>query len=757
GAFAEAGLDRPVHLMGICGVGMAGLAYLLAKRGWRVSGCDALAESWTEPLRAAGIPVAEGHAPDHVTGCAGLIVTTAVPADHPERRAAEAAGIPVFRRGEVLATLHAGVSGIAVCGTHGKTTTACFTTRLLQELGEEPAWCIGGTTRRLGFVAGGPALEAGTTLVAEADESDGTLAAYHPEMLVLNNLDVDHLEHFKDVDDLHACFRRAVAQTRGGVIVCRDHPVAWETAQGAKVPLLSFGFSAEADLRATNADCRATVTAFNLVYRGTTCPVYLPVAGRHNILNALGAAGVALQRGYPLERVAQALSAACSELPGRRFEVMVDAPERGIQVVADYAHHPVELRKAVEMARLANPNRLRVVFQPHRYTRTLALREAFPGAFEEADEVILLPVYAASETPIPGGGIADLYAAFREAGKVPVLLARSIDEVEAHLNATTCSGDTVLVAGAGDVIALAQRLKRSWANLPPPPPAAEPVDLSRFSHYRVGGSALMELEVGHIRTLSALVEGFVKDRFPFRVVGMGSNSWFSDCFFPGAVIRLTPPETGAIRRVGDREVEVLAAVKGMVLLAWLEEQGLSGLECMEGIPGTVGGWLAMNAGAHGGAIGDHVVSIRCLNHDGKDDTLLSCSCGFGYRRCEALRERVAFSCRLALEKAAPEAIRAKRLAFREKRIPLAGLRTCGSVFRNPPGDSAGRLLDEAGCKGLRVGGAAVTGFHANIIATEAGANASDVLALASLMYGRVKARKGIELIPEISGLDVLTC
>lgn len=751
--FSTSGQNRQIHLMGICGVGMAGLAYLLAKRGWRVSGCDASTEAWTQALREAGVSVTEGHSPDHVQTCSGMVVTTAVAPDHPERRAAEAAGIPVFRRGEVLATLLSGLRGIAVCGTHGKTTTACFTARLLQELDDDPAWCIGGATRRLGFVAGGPALSSDTLLVAEADESDGTLASYHPAILVLNNLDIDHLEHFRDVEDLHACFKRAVTQTREAVVACRDHPVAWKVAQSGTVPVIGFGFSSEADFRADDVDCRATLTAFNLVYQGNKYPVYLPVAGRHNILNALAAAAVAVRLGHSVEKVAQALTAACVELPGRRFEVMVDVPDRHIRVIADYAHHPVELRKAVEMARLSEPARLRVIFQPHRYTRTRALRDDFPSAFEAADEVILLPVYAASEAPIPGGGIADLYAAFRAAGRTPTLLARSIEEVENHLNATTRSGDTVLIAGAGDVIALARRLQASWSKMPPPPPAATPVPLSRYSLFGVGGNALMRLEVNHIRTLAGLLEGFEQDRFPYRLVGMGANSWFSDLFFPGTILQLVPPENGAIRRVGETEVEVLAAVKGMTLLAWLEAEGLSGLECMDSIPGTVGGWLAMNAGAHGGCIGDHVVSIRCLNHEGKDDTLINRSCGFGYRTCEALRDRVAFSCRLALSQATPEAVRGKRLAIRAKRIPLAGLRTCGSVFRNPPGDSAGRLLDEAGCKGLRVGGAFVTDFHANVIATETGANASDVLALANLMRDRVKARTGIELVPEIRGLD----
>jgi len=758
-------------MMGVCGVGMAGVAYLLANRGWRVSGCDAHLNPLAVWLQAEGVPVAEGHDPAHVEGLDRVIVTPAVSEDNPELAAARARGLPVFRRGEVLAALLSQGRGVAVCGAHGKTTTSCFTARLLQELGADPGWCIGGSTRRLGGVAGGH----GPLLVAEADESDGTLALYRPAVTVLNNIDLDHLEHFDGEASLEACFRQAVTQTREGVAVCRDNERAWRVAQAAAVPVLDFGFSAAAALRAVELHVDARSVSFGIVYRGKEWGrVTLGVSGRHNALNALGAAAAALLLGYEPSPVFNALSAACDELPGRRFESVADVP--GYRFVADYAHHPAELKAAVEMARVQNPGRLIVVFQPHRYTRTLALGPEFPAAFAAADEVILLPVYAASEAPLEGGCIEDLYDWFRktedggrraEDGGRRVKLARTRDEAWAYLRQALRPDDLLLIAGAGDVIGLADLIRedvaRGWPARRDPEgfeaalrqvPGAEVVPfgaLAGWSFFGVGGWARWRVEVSDEAALAAVVRLCAGLGVPWRMAGAGANAWFSDLGEPGCVVRFA---AGAFRELEVRgeEVEAGCGWKGPALLDRLEREGLSGLECLDSVPGTLGGWLAMNAGAHGGEIGPHVAWIRCLNPDGKVTILAPVDCGFSYRRCAGLQGRVALACGLRLARAEEASVKARRQAVRAKRIPLAGLRTEGSVFRNPAGDSAGRLLDQAGCKGLRIGGARVTEFHANIVAVDDPCTASDVLALVMRIRGRVERRCGVALSPEISGL-----
>ena len=432
------------HFLGIGGVGMAGVAFLLKAQGRSVSGCDLYSTPRTRWLEECGIPVAVGHSAAHITPAIHeLIVTPAVPPDNPEIAAARAADLTVRSRGEVLASLVNAADGIAVCGTHGKTTTATFITRLLQNLGASPSWCIGGETGAM------PVAGVGTgPLVVEADESDGTLALYRPRTLVLNAVDFDHLEHFNSKDDYFNCYRAAIRQTSGTVIVCADHPQALALAEGNAV---TFGFAPEAQVNAADWPD-------------------IPVLGRHNVANALAAIAVALSRGFTREQISAALPDAVAALPDRRFELVAES--NGVRVYTDYAHHPAELKCAIDMARALHPARLRVMFQPHRYSRTKALRDEFPPAFAAADEVVLAPVYAAFEEPIPGGDITDLYAAF--GGQTPhdgtggqspcVIWARSLDEGWQHLLRTARPGDILMLLGAGDIINLVPRVKAELAS-----------------------------------------------------------------------------------------------------------------------------------------------------------------------------------------------------------------------------------------------------------------------------------------------------
>jgi UDP-N-acetylmuramate--L-alanine ligase/UDP-N-acetylenolpyruvoylglucosamine reductase len=754
-------------MLGVCGVGMAGVAHLLARRGWCVDGCDAHLGPLAPWLREAGVELREGHDPAHLaeSGAGRVIVTPAVSESEPELAAARALGLPVYRRGEVLAALVGESRGVAVCGAHGKTTTSCFAARLLQELGARPGWCIGGATRALGGVAGRGESD---LLVVEADESDGTLALYSPAVAVVTNIDLDHLEHFDGEEALAECFRRAVVQTREGVAVCVESARAMEVARAATAPLLTFGFGAEARLRASAVRVGPEEISFDLSLGGAALGrVALGVSGRHNVLNALGAAAAALLLGYAPERVAAALPAACGELPGRRFEPVSAAG--GIRCVADYAHHPAELKAAVAMARVRGARRLVAVFQPHRYTRTRALGADFPAAFAEADEVILLPVYAASEPPLEGGGISDLYAHFRSspATAQKVALARSLGEAWAYLRQSLRAGDLLLIAGAGDVIGLADLIRadagRGWPERRDPEGFEEALgrvagarveprgSLAAWSYLGVGGCARWRVEAADAEALAAVWRLCRERGVTWRFVGAGANAWFSDLGEPGCVARWAD---GACREWSVDGASAVAGCgwRGPALLDCLEREGLSGLEFLEGVPGTLGGWLSMNAGAHGGEIGGRVAWIRCLNPDGKVTILSPQDFGFSYRRCAGLEGRVALACGLRLERAEPGAIRAARQAVRAKRMPLAGLRTLGSVFRNPPGASAGRLLDAAGCKGLCVGGARVTDFHANVVAAERSATASDVLALVWRMRARAARASGVWLRPEICGL-----
>jgi len=751
-----------IHMVGVCGVGMAGVARLLAARGYHVSGCDASLNELVPSLRKAGVAVLKGHAPSHVTALsdnACLIVTPAVECNEPELVAARARGLPLYFRGAALASLVSDSFGIAVCGTHGKTTTSCFATRLFQELGSDPGWCIGGYTEDLGTVA---STGDNHLLVVEADESDGTLQFYHPALTVVNNIDIDHLEHFDGEKSLVECFRKVMAQSRRGVCVCRDDERAYKTAVAVGANLLDYGLSELAALRAASVVVKAGYAAFNLIYNDIDYGrVELGIGGRHNILNALGAASAALMYGFAVEDIVRSLPAACAQLPGRRFEEICFVD--GVRFIADYAHHPVELKAAVEMAAACKPKRLIAVFQPHRYTRTLAMGDQFPSAFQGVDEVILLPVYAASEQLIEGGDICDLYAHFRR--QLPdqkITLARDLKECWFLLQNMLAGGDMVLIAGAGDVIDLRNYLhedltgkdfsafEREFQSV-----AQITVDrgaaLNGCTIFPTRGCARYLIEVEDCAGLQAVTALCSTYNVRCRISGAGMNSWFSDCGFDGCIIRFRPGSFARYKVTGD-QVEVGCGLSGPRLQEMLEESGLTGLEFLEGVPSSVGGWLAMNAGAHGSEIGDCVLKVDYINSENELASVAVDGCGFSYRHCEVLDRGIAVSCTLQLKSDERASIKAKRRAFSEKRIPLKGLRTAGSVFLNPLPDSAGRLLDQAGCKGLRIGGAYVTGFHANIIAVDEHAWGSDVAALIQMMQNRVLFDSHMKLVPEICGM-----
>ena len=609
--------QRTVHFIGIGGVGMAALAVLLKNRGCEVSGCDLSRSARTDWLESLGVLVALGHDPAHVDGVDEVVATPAVARDNPEL--VVSAG-RVRMRGEVLAEIvNAAPDSIAVCGSHGKTTTATFVAKLLLALGEDVEWAIGGETGDFP-VAGGKGV-----LVVEADESDGTLALYRAKTLVVTNCDYDHPDYFKTQADYDACFNTARRQS-GDVV------------EGEGLAPLAF-------LDAVDA--------------------FVALAP-HNRKNARVAVEVALRRGHSQEAIAAALPEAVASLPDRRFQKIVDG------VYTDYAHHPAEMACAVAMARQICRGVLRVLFQPHRYSRTKALLSDFPASFALADEVVLCPVYAAFEPPIEGGDIADLYKVTREAG-VRVMLARTCEEAWEHARNSMGLDDVTLLLGAGDIISLAPIVRRG------------------------ADTTLRKILIGH-----------------------GSNTWKSDLNLSVEYVKANGP-------AGESGASLIAAYPS--LCPW-----------MAGIPGTIGGWVKMNAGAFGHSISEVISAVKV---DGK--WIPAEDCGFGYRTSAINGEIQDVKWRNSVcEGGTPADFRARR-----KNFPPG---TKGSVFKNPPGDFAGRLLEEAGAKGLRVGGAYVWEEHANVIVSGPGATPSDFLALSRLMRNKVFFKFGIRLEPEVTGL-----
>jgi UDP-N-acetylenolpyruvoylglucosamine reductase len=411
------------------------------------------------------------------------------------------------------------------------------------------------------------------------------------------------------------------------------------------------------------------------------------------------------------------------------------------------------------------------VFQPHRYTRTLALGRDFPAAFAGVDELVLLPVYAASEKPLPGGSVWDLYRLFREQSRFAVSLASSLAHAWACFKRRLEPGDVFLVVGAGDVERIADwaraeigakglealspvgDMRAAVARLSLVETALREMEpLAARTTLGVGGPADLWAEIGCESDLVRLLGWCRETGVPFHLVGAGSNLVVSDLGVAGVVGRLTGRVFHGVRR----EQTVLVAGGGVPLqrlLGYAEEQGLSGLEFLDGIPGTVGGAVRMNAGAWGEETGARVRRVRGVRPDGTEATLAAGELNFGYRSCRTLEGWIVLEVWLACGESTPGAVRERRAGFASRRAWMKGLRSAGSVFKNPLGQSAGQLLEAAGFKGYAVGGAMFSPLHANVITTRPGAQGSDVVALMQTARETVEARSGIRLEPEVVFLE----
>jgi UDP-N-acetylmuramate--L-alanine ligase/UDP-N-acetylenolpyruvoylglucosamine reductase len=759
-----------IHCAGICGVGMAGVAYLLKVQGFEVTGCDIQINSLAEWLRVNNIEVLEGHSCSHINQNTKLVIrSSAVPETNEEIVFATERKIPVFLRGEILPRLAEQYRCcIAIAGTHGKTTTSFFVTQLLKWLGYSPSWCIGGKIVSLG----GPAGYGGEKgiIVLEGDESDGTLALYFPDIAVVTNIEPDHLEHFQSFERLKQCFQTFVSQTKRRVIFCADDPGVSSVCKTIEKSF-SYGISENAMLKAVNIEMSPESSSFDVVCEGNNLGrMKLPVPGRHNITNALAAWAVLREFDIESDRLIKAFETV--RLPHRRFEKIVDAEDA--VVISDYAHHPGEIQALVKTAEMVwkkdkgnkLSRRLRMIFQPHRYTRTKALGSEFPPAFTGVDELVLLPVYPASEQPIYGGSIWDLYVHFRSVPGIVPEIATSLEEIWLYLQRSFRRGDMLIVAGAGDVEKVAEWLKEMFdknVNIDGKElnllvhelqmkmkssvlMVNEP--LARRTTLGVGGNADIWSEIGSLFDLQNVLEVSRQCGLPFHIIGSGSNLLVSDLGVRGFVVRLTGPDFTRVT-FQSRNVTAGAGVPVAALLDQLEEKGLGGLEFLQGIPGSVGGAVAMNAGAMGHEIGERVEKVRCMGYDGVERVKDSSELDFCYRGCKGVKDTIILDVTFKLEFSDSEHIRKERAKALAKREWQRGIRSAGCVFKNPEGDFAGRLLENAGLKGRRVGGARVFEQHANFIVTEDGATASDVLALMGLMKNEVAFRTGIELEPEI--------
>jgi len=437
-----------VHFVGIGGYGMSALAELALARGEAVSGCDARPNARSERLAGLGVRVFAGHDPGHLPASGRLVYSTDVAADLPELVAARARGLDVVHRSQLLAEALAGGYAIAVTGTHGKTTTSALTTHLIAASGLDPVGIVGGEVDGWG---GGVRLGRGRVVVGEADESDASFLRYHPDVAVVTNVEPEHLEHYGgDFGRVLAAYARFVGQIRpgGAAVVWAEEPHRTAVTQGFAGRVRTFGDGSGADIRAADVVHAPTGSTFTVVRDGAVLGrVALSLPGPHNVRNALAAIEAALLTGARWDALAPALARFTNAR--RRFERIYEGPA-GL-VVDDYAHHPTEIRAVLDAARTVGATRVCAMFQPQRYVRTKALWHEFAGAFAEADDVLILDVYApAGEAPIEGvsgEALARAIASRHARARYAPSLAAAVDMAEAAWQ----PGDLWLTMGAGDV------------------------------------------------------------------------------------------------------------------------------------------------------------------------------------------------------------------------------------------------------------------------------------------------------------------
>lgn len=444
------------HFVGVGGIGMSAIARILLARGVDVSGSDVSASPLVEELRAEGARVTLGHASQNVAGADVVVVSSAIDRSNPECVAAARAGIPVFHRGEMLARLLAGRRGIAVCGTHGKTTTTAMTHAVLRGGGIDAGLVLGGIDGSLGTNA-----RSGTShwFVTEADESDGSFALLEPAVAIVTNLENDHLTSDDELPGLVRAFGEFLAKLPddGFAVVGVDNSLSASlTLHDLRAPVVTFGLEAPARFRTANLSFRDFGSSFDVLdgerRLGT---IELKVPGTMNVQNALAAISVGCVLDLPFAGIAAALR----EFRGvrRRFEILLSNDR--LTIVDDYAHHPTAVRATIAAARHYHRGALVVAFQPHRYTRTAYLAAEFADALQGADRVYLTPVYAASEPAIPGVSERSIGESLRNGACVDYVT--SVEELESRILAEAPAGAMVLMLGAGNITDVAGRLAAS--------------------------------------------------------------------------------------------------------------------------------------------------------------------------------------------------------------------------------------------------------------------------------------------------------
>ena len=752
---------QSIFMIGIGGMGMAPLAIYLVGEGHIVNGYDdSLSESMRRILESAGVGLSSNK---EIPSESDVIVhSTAISITHRLMRSAVQSGMTILSRGEMLANQAEGKQLIAVVGSHGKTTTSAMIAHILKKREIDAGYIGGGLSNDESMP---PAWNSSSRwLIAEVDESDGSIEHFSPEITLLTNLDWDHTEHYPRKADFFNAFRRLFKRTRKRVLLPFEqiHELVDLHPEKGGPDVSYFGEQGDYSGEVHSRGRSGGELILRGIFRERTEQVN--ANGFFNMHNALAALAVCHCMGF------DELSGGLSEFKGiqRRQAILYD--NKTLSVLADYAHHPTEISALLKCAREWFPERqLTVVFQPHRYSRTAHFREAFARELEKADQLVVLPVYGAGEKYRSDG---NLDALKKEIQKDAEFLYWFPGRGSLHrLFSSLRKPAVVLFIGAGSVDKSARlfgaicknkgNMGREWMEYLKPqlsPDCRYKLDesLQNKTTLKIGGNARFYAEPGSMEDLFQLLESSALFGLPHYVLGRGSNLVVSDVAFPGLVIRLNRPYWRQVDVLSDGRIRVGGGARLGEMANRTCSMGFSGFEFLEGIPGSVGGALKMNAGAMGSWIFDLVEEITVMDDMGHVETLCKRDFESGYRRCSGLNGKLALS---AILKSPlhdnPDSIRSRMRSFsKRRRATQPRESSAGCMFRNPEGYYAGQLIDEAGMKGKRIGGAEVSTIHGNFIINVGNARYGDVLGLVRHVRTHVDKAFKLELVPEVELLGL---
>ncbi len=756
---------KNLHFVGIGGIGMSGIAIVLSGLGYKISGSDLKPNNLTKKIEDMGGKIFKGHTSSNLPrDVEAVVYSTSVSSDNPEIVKAKRMGLPIVHRAEVLAYLLNKAKGIAVTGTHGKTTTTSLIGVMLENCRFDPTVIIGG---EVDLFNGNAKLGKGDYLVAEADESDSSFMYFRPIYSVITNIEMEHIDHFKTLKDAISAYRVFANNLKvNGILFYNyeDHNIR-KVLKNFKGVTRSFGFSKKADIHPTGIEMSEFTSSFNCIYNGENLgKVNLKIPGKHNVLNSLACILLGLNLGLKFEDIVHSIK----DFTGakRRFHLRTETKD--IMLIDDYAHHPTEIRAVLAACRNWPDKRVVAIFQPHRYTRTKFLAGDFGKCFKGADKLILTDIYAASEKPIEGISVKTIYDKVIKSGLKDVRIMKKGDIAD-HVFKIKRPGDMILVLGAGDIKEVADELferfkKECDIHEEHPVEGLKKIVKGRalleemigpHTSFKIGGPANIWIEPDDMSDLRQILRFARVKKMPVFVIGSGSNLLVRDNGYKGIVIHLESDYFKKIKVKGSR-VSLGAGFSMPRLVKLCNDKGLGGLESLVGIPGTVGGAIYMNAGGSSNPIykniGEFVTLLKVMDYSGNIKVLRRRELRFGYR-CSNLDPYIILEAVLKLEKESPEALNSRCSKFlkMKKEKQVLDIPSAGCVFKNPENFqfTCGQMIDMLGLKGVSIGGAEVSRKHANFIVNKRGATSEDVLKLLELIKYKVKDNFDISLELEI--------